>query len=499
MMAFVAYRCEQQARRDLNDNNILRRELVIGCQIETLIETMGRHVVSFVHTGSNTSLAQTAELQASIAACLNSLNSSSLDEDTRAYVQKMLVYLHSHEALFAETVRDRNRRGEAYEQDSKPIDAAAADLLQSAREFRMIRAASIEQLARDMDSGLAYYAQFSHRLAVVAIALAVMVGVWITRTTARPLRTIVRRLEDLAAGNASDEIPHVGRRDEIGELAATAKSLCQWHGLVDERLAKTKREDAQLLEQQELARRKSAELDEFIYAASHDLQEPLRKVQSFSKLLRTDIGDNLSDEAKGDLRFILEAVTRMDVLVNDLLELCSSGRRALQLEVVSMERCVKDAMEALSIRIDEVGATIECGELPLVLGDRVMLTQLFRNLIGNALKFRSNERELLVEISQCATEDGAILSVRDNGIGIESQYADPIFTPFKRLHGRAEYEGSGIGLATCRRVVERHGGAIWVESEFGRWSDFRFSIQAHREVNDVDANAGQTHEEPACV
>jgi light-regulated signal transduction histidine kinase (bacteriophytochrome) len=219
----------------------------------------------------------------------------------------------------------------------------------------------------------------------------------------------------------------------------------------------------------------NTELDEFTNVASHDLQEPLRSLIAFSDLLRKDLGDSLPEQAAKDLAFINDAAKRMQTLIQGLLALSRTGRVAKKREKVSLGECANRALEALAARVEETGAQVTRDNLPEVWGDSTLLTELYQNLIGNALKF-SGEQRPVIWLTFEEQGGNQIFGVRDNGIGIEPKYAQEIFTPFRRLRGRAEYEGSGIGLAICRRIVERHGGKIWVESEPGKGAHFRFTI-----------------------
>ncbi|UCB53652.1 MAG: hypothetical protein JSV10_06545 [Candidatus Zixiibacteriota bacterium] len=247
-------------------------------------------------------------------------------------------------------------------------------------------------------------------------------------------------------------------------------------------IAERKRAEAALLQQarqleraNEELERKNAELDQFTYVASHDLQEPLRKVTAFSGILRQDLGDNLPERAEKDLGFIVDAAKRMQKLVQDLLALSRSGRVAVKWETVSLGRCVDRAIDSLAVRIQESQAEIVRDELPQVRGDRTMLTQLYQNLLSNALKFTGSERPC-IDLTAERVDRRLILGVKDNGIGIEPRYAEQIFAPFKRLHGRGKYEGTGIGLAICAKTVGRHGGRIWVESTPGKGTHFKFTL-----------------------
>ena len=220
------------------------------------------------------------------------------------------------------------------------------------------------------------------------------------------------------------------------------------------------------------------ELEQFAYAASHDLQEPVRTLVSFSSFLRDDLGDELSPEAATDLEHITGAAHRMQRLVRDLLALSRASRSALEMAEVALEDCLSDSLDALRERVQETGARIEQAQLPVVSGDRRLLTQLFQNLLGNAMKFQRGEEPPAITISARRQDSMWLVDVKDNGIGIEQEYADQIFAPFKRLHGMGDYEGSGVGLAICRRAVERHGGRIWVDSRPGDGSRFQFTLPA---------------------
>ena len=222
----------------------------------------------------------------------------------------------------------------------------------------------------------------------------------------------------------------------------------------------------------------NAELDEFTHMASHDLQEPLRTLTAYSDLLRADLAQTLPERAARDLGFITEAAKRMQTLIRDLLALSRAGRVVKKGERVSLGECAARALEALARRVEETGAQVSRAELPEVWGDSTLLTELYQNLIGNALKFRGDQRPI-IQLTVEERDGGRIFGVKDNGIGIEPKYAQQIFQPFRRLHGMAEYEGSGIGLAICHKIVARHGGKIWVESEPGKGAHFRFTF-SHR-------------------
>lgn len=217
------------------------------------------------------------------------------------------------------------------------------------------------------------------------------------------------------------------------------------------------------------------ELNDFADIASHDLQEPLRSLVSYSALLRQDLGENLTGDAADDLRHITAAAARMSALVQDLLALARSNHEKLRREPIRLDDCVDASLDALRTQLRESGAEVSRDALPQVTGDRTLLTQVYQNLLSNAVKF-SDQGAPVIALTAGQNGRDWVLGVKDNGIGIQEKYADQIFAPFRRLHTRTEYDGSGIGLAICRRLVERLGGKMWVESEPGKGSHFRFTL-----------------------
>ncbi len=221
--------------------------------------------------------------------------------------------------------------------------------------------------------------------------------------------------------------------------------------------------------------RSNDDLAQFAYVASHDLKEPLRTISIFAEVLEQEHGNSLDSHAREGLTYILSGVRRMHELIDDLLAYSQVESRESNMKPVDLNAVVTEALFNLHGMIQESGAEVTCDTLPLVTGDRVQLTQLLQNLVGNSIKYRSKEPPK-IHVYSTAESSEEVISVRDNGIGIDPRYAESVFKLFKRLHVREEYPGNGVGLAICRRIVERHGGRIWVESSGGAGSTFRFTI-----------------------
>ena len=222
--------------------------------------------------------------------------------------------------------------------------------------------------------------------------------------------------------------------------------------------------------------RSNQDLEQFAYAISHDLQEPLRMVNSYLKLLENRFGENIDMTAKEFMDFAVDGSARMQSMIKDLLEYSRVGTRAAELEPTDAEEACETALANLHVAIADSGAEVETGALPVVEADPSQLARLFQNLVGNAIKYRDANRAPRVRVSAEEDEGTWTFSIEDNGIGIEPEYSERIFAIFQRLHQRDEYSGTGVGLAVCKRIVERHGGRIWVDSTPGEGSIFRFTL-----------------------
>lgn len=224
-------------------------------------------------------------------------------------------------------------------------------------------------------------------------------------------------------------------------------------------------------------RRSNADLEQFAYIASHDLQEPLRMVASYTELLAERYKGQLDERADKYIFYAVDGAKRMQRLVADLLAFARVGSQGKPLKPVDSGAVLAEVLRVLKPRIQACGADVQAGDMPVVMADEDQLFLLLQNLLGNALKFRS-EAPPCIRISAAREADAWRMAVADNGIGIEPQYQERIFQMFQRLHERGRYEGSGIGLSIVKRILERHGGRIWLESALGQGSTFHFTLPA---------------------
>lgn len=227
----------------------------------------------------------------------------------------------------------------------------------------------------------------------------------------------------------------------------------------------------------ELAR-SNADLEQFAYVASHDLQEPLRMVVAYTQLLSERYHGKLDESADKFLGYASEGAQRMQVLIRDLLAFSRVGRQDTASGSVDCNAVMKEVLQTLASAIQESGAIVTHTELPAVWADRTQVAQIFQNLVGNAIKFRGKEPPV-VSLQAEKADRRWLFEVSDNGIGIAPDYTENVFVVFQRLHSRTEYPGNGIGLAICKKIVERYGGKIWVESQAGCGSRFKFTLPSH--------------------
>jgi signal transduction histidine kinase len=269
-----------------------------------------------------------------------------------------------------------------------------------------------------------------------------------------------------------------GATDYVLKDHLSRLTLCVRRALEEMRLREEgKRAQGELAHKMDELGRSNRDLEQFAYVASHDLQEPLRMVASYTQLLAERYRGKLDEDADKYMGYAVEGALRMQALVHDLLTFSRVGRNGVERKNIDSSQAVREALQNLAVSLQESGAVANQSTLPVVHSDRTQLLQLFQNLIGNAIKFRGKE-PLVVTVSAERKEKEWEFAVADNGIGIAPEHNEVIFSIFQRLHTRTEYPGNGVGLAICKKIVEQHGGRIWVDSEPGKGSTFRFTLPA---------------------
>ena len=309
------------------------------------------------------------------------------------------------------------------------------------------------------------------------LLLAAGFALFLRRYVVRPVLTVAGASRSLAAGDMSVRVPPAGTT-EIGDLGRAFNAMADSIERGREEVAAHARE----------LERSNEELDRFAAVTSHDLQAPLATISMYVQLLEARHGKELGS-ASQLVDGISAATGHARELIRGLLEYSRAGRGELRKEQIRVERVLSEVLDVLAGPVEEAGATIEVGEMPVVRADHRNLCQVFQNLISNAVKF--SEGNPLVKVAATRVERSWWFSVSDNGIGMEQSKAQEIFEPFHRLHGEGAYPGTGIGLAVCERIVEQHGGRIWAESEPGKGSTFRFTLPAEATAHD------RTQDEPA--
>jgi light-regulated signal transduction histidine kinase (bacteriophytochrome) len=312
-------------------------------------------------------------------------------------------------------------------------------------------------------------------MVLVFCLTATLLGLWSRRAVTLPLAALASACRRITEENFDQSISPPLRPKDIRGMAIDVENMRQRivHELEVSRSARER-----LDEQAAELRRSNAELEQFAYVASHDLQAPLRKVTSFCQLLEQRYGDKLEERAAEYIGFAVDGAKRMQLLINDLLSFSRVGRLGTMRPGVGLDAPLDAAVANLATAIEESGAQIVRPEqrLPEITGDPTLLTMLWQNLIGNALKFRHDDRPPRVVIDFQQRADELLVSVSDNGIGISAEFTDKVFLIFQRLHGRDVYSGTGLGLALCKKIVEHHGGTIWIDTSYTDGTRFEFTL-----------------------
>ena len=314
--------------------------------------------------------------------------------------------------------------------------------------------------------------------AIIVVLLATVLALLLVMRAAvtRPLAALAASCRRITDGSFGERIIPEGPKDIRG-IATDVENMRQ--RIVDE-LESSRTTTARMDEQAIELKRSNAELEQFAYVASHDLQEPLRKVTAFCQLIEKRYGDKLDERGVEYIAFAVDGAKRMQVLINDLLTFSRVGRLNSAHTDVDLGKALDDALGNLTVAIDESGAEIVRPRepLPAVIGDPTLLTMLWQNLIGNAMKFRREDRppRIVIEAAPAADEREWSITVSDNGIGIAPEFVEKVFVIFQRLHGRDSYGGTGIGLALCKKIVEHHGGLIWIDTSYTGGTRFHLTL-----------------------
>ena len=324
---------------------------------------------------------------------------------------------------------------------------------------------------------------------------ACLLGFLVRDTVARPLAALAAACRRITEGHFEEKITPPKLPKDVHDMAVDVENMRK---RVVEELEVSRSARALLDEQTIELRRSNAELEQFAYVASHDLQEPLRKVASFCQLLEKRYGDKLDERGIEYIGFAVDGAKRMQVLINDLLTFSRVGRLNTMQTEMDLDKTLDDGLANLSAALEESDAEIvrPPDGLPRIVGDPMLLTMMWQNLIGNAVKFRHPDRQprIVVECEQGSGE--WLITVSDNGIGIPAEFVDKVFVIFQRLHGREVYGGTGVGLALVKKIVEHHGGNIWIDTSYTDGTRFRFTLPIPAPVN---AGAESPVQSPAAL
>lgn len=400
-------------------------------------------------------------------------------EDEEATAERLLGLVAGNRKAEEDLATVLDRADEWREDLAEPIvNAARADLAQLTADytergkatFDAVRAALTDQQRYLSDTRAAaredlHDAEVVRNVVFAAIALLIVTVTVLAfdamrRSVTRPLELLSRDARQVAEGDFGHAITTPAGPADLEQLGKDVEDMRR--RLADE-LDFTERARMRLDEQAMELRRSNDELEQFAYVASHDLQEPLRKVASFCQLLQRRYGGQLDERADQYIGFAVDGANRMQVLINDLLLFSRVGRMNTESRAIDLNETLASVLDAISVGLEETGAEITHDPLPHVTGDASQFVMLFQNLITNAVKFRAPDRAPRVHIGAERDGDRWRLSVTDNGIGIEPEYAERVFVIFQRLHTRDAYPGSGIGLAMCKKIVEYLGGTISVD------------------------------------
>jgi signal transduction histidine kinase len=369
-------------------------------------------------------------------------------------------------------------------------------LIEEVKLFKEEAQEEITSETTEMENEAMNSTNFMLMIAGLSFVLAIIAGIFIAKSIVTPILKLKVATHKIALGDL-DIITEVKTRDEIGDLARSfnkmttdlkkSRAQIEEHSKtleqkvhertseLEENIEKLKQTEEKLKDYTSDLKNSNLELEQFAYVASHDLQEPLRTTSNFVDLFQRQYKGKLDGKADQYLVYIMQATDRMRGLINDLLEYSRIGAKK-ELQQVDTRIILQEVVADLGAAITDAGADISADQLPVISGYRTEVKQLFQNLIINGIKFRKKNMHPQIRISSEIKDGSWKFAFTDNGIGIEQQHTKKIFAIFQRLHSRKEYEGSGIGLSNCKKIVELHKGKIWVESTPGTGSTFHFTI-----------------------
>jgi signal transduction histidine kinase len=422
---------------------------------------------------------------------------SALGENDTAAAESMLLALRAHPHILEAKILGPNGEPIARYQRTKQAYAFSPEREEEVFSWNRDRVQLVQSVISDgervgmfqIDSDLTQVHQRFSRYGLIVVGvfsgaslLALLMSSRLQRLISTPILHLVKVTRDVAGKQDYSIRARQRSQDELGRLI----------GAFNEMLEQIENRDRALQDSQTALERSNKDLDDFASVASHDLQEPLRTVRKFGERLKAKFYHEVGEKGQTYLDCMEEATDRMQTLIKDLLTYSRLTTKANPFEPVDLEQVMQGVLADLTVLVEQVDGTVDLGELPTVEAEPLQMRQLLQNLTSNALKFRRPESPPVVSVSgrllngNGTNGNGAPdpeevrtweISVRDNGIGFDQKHVDKVFKVFERLHGRSEYEGTGIGLAVCRKIVERHGGSITARSAKGEGSTFLFTLQ----------------------
>jgi len=403
---------------------------------------------------------------------------------------------HFHERykmLFNEQVEYIKAGNKSFDQQyANEMKRMTDSIMGELETLRAFNQKNIFTKIKNLDEAQTSSARFAFVMTTASLLFGIILSVLITRSITAPISEMKKKTRDIASGIFENNL-NLTSPPEIGELASAINlmvgsladarnqlkgrehELYEANARLTKEITEVKRAKEKLRQLAAELERSNTDLQQFAYVTSHDLQHPLQVIAGYVELLERCYKGKLDEKAHEFIALTIDGVNRMSRLIKDMLEYARVDTQVKTFENTHCASSLSEALSNLKKVVEESGARVTYDSLPTVKTDAVQLTSLFQNLIGNAIKFRGDSPPE-IHISAVRKGDEHVFSVRDNGIGIDQNFAGKIFEVFKRLHTRKECEGTGIGLAICKKIVERHGGRIWVESEPTKGSTFYFTI-----------------------